>query len=177
MKELMKNIMNENLVQMIISNPKQGEVIKIKIRPVFIQDQLVFQKTEYIGTKVFHENLEQTDAQAFAEKVMMEQFKQCQIETETEQISVLVSKKGKVTIKRKKLQNAMQHSSRIFMRNVTHARIRDAAWAAEDANCVHEVSRLFLRLKHGNYGYFMPDIPYFYKDRSYVPCEKNILQN
>ena len=57
MKELMKNIMNENLVQMIISNPKQGEVIKIKIRPVFIQDQLVFQKTEYIGTKVFHENL------------------------------------------------------------------------------------------------------------------------
>ena len=110
MKELMKNIMNENLVQMIISNPKQGEVLKIKIRPVFIQDQLVFQKTEYIGTKVFHENLEQTDAQAFAEKVMMEQFKQCQIETETEQISVLVSKKGKVTIKRKKLQNACKNA-------------------------------------------------------------------
>ena len=57
LRELLENCLNEELYQIVISNPRRKEGIsKIKIRPVMIQGKVLFQESRLEGTKVFHEN-------------------------------------------------------------------------------------------------------------------------
>ena len=53
---LLQKILNKDLQQIILSNSRNPEQIqKVKIRPVLIRDELLFQETRYKGTQVFHE--------------------------------------------------------------------------------------------------------------------------
>ena len=54
--ECLEKYMNEFLSSFIMSGPKSEGVTKIKVRPVMIKDELLFQATEYVGTKVLHKN-------------------------------------------------------------------------------------------------------------------------
>lgn len=54
---LLQKILNKDLQQIILSNSRNPEQIqKVKIRPVLIRDELLFQETRYKGMQVFHEN-------------------------------------------------------------------------------------------------------------------------
>ena len=54
---LLQKILNKDLQQIILSNSRNPEQIqKVKIRPVLIRDELLFQETRYKGTQVVHEN-------------------------------------------------------------------------------------------------------------------------
>ena len=54
LKILLPKILNKDLQQIILSNSRNPEQIqKIKIRPVLIRDELLFQETRYKGTQVF----------------------------------------------------------------------------------------------------------------------------
>lgn len=104
LKEVLEQYLNEELQQIIISNPKdKGGVMKIHLRPVLLQHKLMFQVAQYTQKQVFHENMEKAEA---LQKVMkyMEDFKQLELSHSQAKVTVLVSKKGKVTLK-KKLQN------------------------------------------------------------------------
>lgn len=103
LKEELLDKLNENLVRVIISGKKNkdSEVDKVKVRPVKIKGDLVFQVTRYVGKKVLHANLSKEEAASFIIVGLENDFKQCQIETVDCDLSVLVSKKGKVTINRK----------------------------------------------------------------------------
>lgn len=102
--ELISDTANGELYQIVISNPRQKDKIaKVKIRPVMLKGSLLFQETAYAGTQVFHKNF---DKDALAERIaeyMAEDFRQCEIETVRERATVLVSKKGKINIKRKRV--------------------------------------------------------------------------
>lgn len=102
--ELISDTANGELYQIILSNPRQKDKIaKVKIRPVMLKGSLLFQETAYAGTQVFHKNF---DKDALAERIaeyMAEDFRQCEIETVRERATVLVSKKGKINIKRKRV--------------------------------------------------------------------------
>lgn len=92
------------LLSAVLSNPRDKEkASKVRIRPVLKKGKLVFQFEVFKGKQVFHENLE---AEAAVDRaiVWMEQFRQMQIDTKSERASVLISKKGKVTISRKKVK-------------------------------------------------------------------------
>lgn len=91
------------LYDAILSNPisKDG-IIKLKIRPIMLQKQLLFQIEERTQKQAFHKNLSASDACIYLTKQMNDHFHQAQIRTTTEQVTILVSKKGKVTIKSKK---------------------------------------------------------------------------
>lgn len=57
--QLLDSFINENLIDIIISNPKnksEDKASKIKVRPVMLQNNLNFQATSYVGNQVFHEN-------------------------------------------------------------------------------------------------------------------------
>lgn len=57
--KILEEQIGEELYQIVLSNPKNPDKLaKVKIRPVMLQERLYYQKTSYIGTKVFHENLE-----------------------------------------------------------------------------------------------------------------------
>lgn len=99
---LLPEILNIDLIRGTISNPRdKGGIIKIRVRPLEKKGELYFQLESFTKTQAFHENLTAKDA---CRKIAgyMERFGQMQIETVGEECTVLVSKKGKVTVRRKK---------------------------------------------------------------------------
>ena len=100
--QLLKDTFSDRLKQVILSNSKEKEKIsKVKIRPVLLKDKLVFQESAYIGTKVFHENYTAENMTKKTTEYMENTFKQAEIDTLDFHAVVLVSKKGKITVKKK----------------------------------------------------------------------------
>jgi len=100
---VLMQVLNETLVQIILSNSRDvNRLSKVRIRPVMIGDQILFQETRYQGTKVFHENLNAEEMTGRICRYMEEQFRQCEINGGTLDATVLVSKKGKFTVKTRK---------------------------------------------------------------------------
>lgn len=100
---LFSDVLTIDLIDVVISGARGGDVKKIKLRPVLLKGCLVFQMTKYVGNKVLHENYERSALLNILASEVFENFKQVQLRTKTEQINVLISKKGQVTIKRRKV--------------------------------------------------------------------------
>lgn len=102
-EELLKRVLTSLLVDMVISGARGGgDFIKIKVRPVMIRDCLYFQVSRYTDKQVFHENMTAEDALEALSGWILHDFRQAQIRMQDEMVTVLVSKKGKATIKSKK---------------------------------------------------------------------------
>ena len=107
MEELMnvlEGTLNIDFIRGTISGPRSRDgIVKVKIRPLEKKGELYFQLEAFTKTQAFHENAGPQEAkERIAE--YMKFFRQMQIETVSENISVLTSKKGKITIQRKKRQ-------------------------------------------------------------------------
>lgn len=107
-----ETIINETCIQMVFSNPKtKGVVSKVKVHPILVKDKLTFQVSRYIGTKVFHENMTQEEVKEEAIRLLDLEFKQAQILTEQEAITILGNKQGMYTITSKKQQTKRKEGS------------------------------------------------------------------
>ncbi len=101
LRSFLEETLNIQLNKIIISNGKvKGGVNKIHIRPILLKEKLCFQFASYTDKQVFHENYEASNA---ADKILMlmEEYKQCEIDHKNKSVTCLISKKGKVTIKAK----------------------------------------------------------------------------
>lgn len=99
--KLLYEVLNKEFIRAVVSGPRTKDgIIKIKVRPLEIKGELCFQLESFTKTQAFHENLDAREAQ---ERLLeyMKEFRQMQIDTTMEECSVLVSKKGKATVKRK----------------------------------------------------------------------------
>lgn len=106
LRELLQDTVNDGLYRITISNPrKKDKAFKIKIRPVMVKGVILFQETLYDGTKVFHENREAKETIDRVEEQLTSEFRQCEIEHKECKAAVLVSKRGKVTINRKRTKD------------------------------------------------------------------------
>ena len=104
-RELCEQYAGKELYQIIISNPqKNSEINKVKIRPVILKEKLFFQTTEYKGAQVFHENYEKPLLIGKIEDYLKTNFKQMEITAREVQATVLISKKGKITIRKKEIK-------------------------------------------------------------------------
>ena len=131
LKRLLENMLNERLRQIVLSDSRDKELaVKVKVRPVLVKDVLLFQETLYRGTQVFHHNYDAREmtericgmlgrqqlagqcGQPLAGKWGMPgrqqmsdtevpEFGQAQFVSLDQEATVLVSKKGKMTIKHK----------------------------------------------------------------------------
>ena len=102
-EELLKRVLTSLLVDMVISGARGGgDFIKIKVRPVMIRDSLYFQVSRYTDKQVFHENMTAENALETLSGWILHDFRQAQIRMQNEMVTVLVSKKGKATVKSKK---------------------------------------------------------------------------
>lgn len=109
LKDILEEQLNENLSQIIISNPRRMALAqKLKIRPVLLKDVLNFQVTEYKGKQVFHENLEKSATIHYIAEQMENFFGQMELTSATKTVHVLVSKKGTITIKQKAQKNEVK---------------------------------------------------------------------
>lgn len=110
-EKLLIDSINDKLYQLILSNPKKtSECKKVKIRPVLVKDKLLFQETSYVGTKVLHENYEKEHMVKRILALVSDNFKQGELEHKEFKATILISKKGKVTIKKKQVKEEREIS-------------------------------------------------------------------
>lgn len=102
-KDTLARAITSDLVEAVFSNPRlKNEIVKCKVRPVMIKNSLLFQIEEWKGKQVFHQNLAQKETITHLSQSLETRFRQAQISTLSEDTSILVSKKGTVTVKTKK---------------------------------------------------------------------------
>lgn len=98
-----EELLTEDLRQMVLSGRMQADgPMKVRLRPVLAGGALKFQAEEFVGKQAFHKNLPKEEAESYVTGLLGTSFKQLQAETAALEASVLVSKKGKVTIHKKK---------------------------------------------------------------------------
>lgn len=107
LKQLLEECLNENLLHMVFSGVKRAEAaVKIKVRPLMVKQTLVFQAAFWDGKKEKHTNFAKEELLPAALQWVEQDYKQLQIDTTQVSASVLISKKGKLTIKKRRLEKA-----------------------------------------------------------------------
>ena len=102
LKEYLEEQINENLIQAVLSAGRKADgPSKVKIRPVKLKDQICYQASALEGTKVFHKNYDREQMLAYLEAELSGNFGQLQCQGALMDGVVLVSTKGKMTIKEK----------------------------------------------------------------------------
>ncbi len=110
-REVFLRYADEELEQIVISKSKDASLQKVKIRPVQIKGKLCFQTEEFRGQQVFHRNLSTEELSAQLEDWFNDRLFQAQISHRSTEATVLIGKKGTVTIKEKK--KAVQENKEI----------------------------------------------------------------
>ena len=137
LREKLLDYFDINLRQVIISGAKKKDgPSKVRIRPVIIKEQLLFQCTKTIGPKEFHSNHEKEEILDLAEQWMEDDFKQLQLESELGELYVLTSKKGKMTIKEKKKMVSEGRSKENVDRRLELAHNRKKHYILEEGQAV-----------------------------------------
>lgn len=102
LRNMLKQCTGTDFVHMIISNPRKADAArKIDVRPFEERGKRMFQFAEYRNNQVFHRNLEKDQAVEYTQDLLMTSYRQMELNTCDKKYFVLVSKKGKVTIKSK----------------------------------------------------------------------------
>lgn len=112
LKIMLEKQLDNSFIEAVISNSTDKENFhKIKLRPIIIQDEFKVQATEYRKNKVFHNNLSKEELIKALENWFEGEirFHQMQITSKESVTTVLISKKGKVTIKSKKTETRQQN--------------------------------------------------------------------
>ena len=97
--EYLEEQINEQLSQAVLSGSRGDGPSKVKIRPVEIKGQVVYQASETVGTKVLHKNYPREVMIEYLKTELQHDFSQLQASGMALDGTVLVSKKGKMTIK------------------------------------------------------------------------------
>ena len=101
-KDIVKNSFNADFISAVISSPREkGDIVKIKVRPIKKKDEILFQFEEFKNNQAFHKNMDAEAAATYLES-QMSKFKQMQMETLQMRYQVMLSKKGKMTIQKKR---------------------------------------------------------------------------
>lgn len=103
LKQMLEKYLDEHLIRMVLSSPQKGlEESKVRIRPVLLKKRLKFQAEILRGTKMYHENYGKEEMTARIAEWMETSFRRLQAESTRGTLHVLVSKKGRITLKEKK---------------------------------------------------------------------------
>ena len=102
LREALEFCLEKDLERILLSNPSDPDHFsKSKIRPLLLKGNLIFQAEEQKGKQAFHKNLSRDEAVIYVENCLNGPFRQAEITCARGKATVLVSKKGKVTIKSK----------------------------------------------------------------------------
>ncbi|MBQ7925970.1 MAG: SAM-dependent methyltransferase [Lachnospiraceae bacterium] len=119
-RSLLEQVLTADLIQINMSNTRDAQqASKAKIRPVLIGGQLLFQETLYRGTQVFHSNFTGAEMQEKIMEYLAQLFKQAQIQSTQLEATILVSKKGKITLKKKLLSSKASNQQESAQSGIT----------------------------------------------------------
>ena len=145
LSKLLQENLNIEFISATLSNPKKkDDVQKVKVRPVLKKEVLYFQFESFRNNQAFHENVEEKKACEILLEYMGN-MRQMQMETQRAAYTILVSKKGKVTIKSKmkkgeKKQINMSHDRKkkyVLEEGVPVPFLQDLGVMTQDGKIVH----------------------------------------
>ncbi len=142
---LLQENLNQEFVSAVLSSPRdKSGVSKIKVRPLLKKGEILFQLESFRNNQAFHENLHAKEARR---RILwyMENMGQMQFETTRWSYTVLVSKKGRLTVKKRMQKNAniqadLSHNRRkryILEEGVPVPFLKDLGVMTEDGKVVH----------------------------------------
>lgn len=100
LEEALDLFLNESLERILLSGSRKPDAKeKCRLRPVLMGEKLMFQSEEQVGKQAFHRNMSRAEAAAYVKEQLETTFRQAQIESKLGYGQVLVSKKGKMTVK------------------------------------------------------------------------------
>lgn len=153
-RQLLQSVLNIDFIRAVISNPREKEgIIKVKVRPLEKKGELLFQFESFTEKQAFHRNLAKEEAkEQFLEYA--QQFRQIQIETVEEECTVLISKKGKVTVRKKRRKEKAQaadlsHNRKkhyILEEGITVPFLKDLGVMTEDGKIVRTKTDKFRQI-------------------------------
>lgn len=104
-RQLLLDRLNEDMLHAAVSNGRKKQLPrKIIFRPFLERDHLMFQREEYRGQQVFHKNMDKETAVEQICTYLTGDYKQLDLQCQDKSFSVLVSKKGKSSIKEQRQQ-------------------------------------------------------------------------
>lgn len=105
LRQLLIDHLNEDMLRAAVSNGRKKQLSrKIVFRPFLERDHLMFQREEYRGQQVFHKNMDKETAVEQICAYLAGDYKQLDLQCQEKSFSVLVSKKGKSSIKEQRQQ-------------------------------------------------------------------------
>lgn len=100
-RELLEERLDEYVLRATVSSPRRsGGAKKVVFRPFLEGDCLMFQKEEYRNRQVFHENMGVSTTVERICALLEQDYRQMDLQCRESTYNVLVSKKGKSSIKR-----------------------------------------------------------------------------
>ena len=102
LQNFLKEQFDDGMMLAVLSGQRKKEPdvpSRVRIRPVEIRGERVFQATATVGTKAIHKNYTLEEVRPYVEASLTDGFSQLQIQGQMKDGAVLVSKKGKQTIK------------------------------------------------------------------------------
>ena len=112
LEAFVQEIITPGLASLTLSGPRgDAPFVKVRIRPATVKGDVVYQAEQYTKTQVFHRNLDAAEAKEYLEEMLSGSFKQAQAETAEAGYTVLVGKKGTVTVKKRPVNPASSNPS------------------------------------------------------------------
>ena len=116
LQEFLEEQISEELILAVLSGSRKKEIpSRVRIRPVELKGRILYQASSTVGTKVLHENYTRKELLAYMEQALAGDYSQLQVQGSSTDGSVLVSKKGKQTIKVK--PHAVKKPAKILSHN------------------------------------------------------------
>ncbi len=101
LREILRGNLNIEFRSAVLSNPRKKDgAVKVKVRPLLQKEKLIFQLEEFRNNQAFHKNADPQEAEE-ALLSYMENMRQMQMETAGASYTILVSKKGKISVKQR----------------------------------------------------------------------------
>lgn len=98
--EFLNELINEQLIQAVLSGQRdQAGPSRVKIRLVELKGRICYQASAFIGQKVLHSNHSREEICVYLTDALKSGFSQLQVQGMDADGTVLVSKKGRMTIK------------------------------------------------------------------------------
>lgn len=92
--------LDEALERILFSNPVDRErIARSRLRPLLMKGSLVFQAEEQVGRQAFHRNMSKEETVSYITELLEGSFRQAEIVSGRGTGLILVSRKGKVTVK------------------------------------------------------------------------------
>lgn len=110
LENVIGRMVTDSIVKMIISKPARGTIEYKKI--VIEHKKEYFQASKYTEKQVFHDNIMTEDLEKYLQETIADTYLQVNAWDMEKEHILLISKKGKITYKTKKLSNALSANAK-----------------------------------------------------------------